>query len=79
MGIPYTWRNKTRNTPYELVYGKQVMFPIEFQVKTFKMAVKLGMDLLEAQKHRLEQLNKLDEIRQEVVQRTGLFQQQRAK
>eukprot|EP00253_Pinus_taeda_P011648 PITA_11648 len=49
-----TWRNTTAHTPYELVYGKQVLFPIEFQVKTFKMAVQLGMDLSEAQKHRLE-------------------------
>jgi len=37
------------------------------------------MDLSEAQKHRLEQLNELDEIRKEVVQRTGLVQQPRAK
>eukprot|EP00253_Pinus_taeda_P007145 PITA_07145 len=74
-----TWRNTTGHTPYELVYGKQVLFPIEFQVKTFKMEVKLGMDLSEAQKHRLEQLNELDEIRQEAFQRTGLVQQQRAK
>eukprot|EP00253_Pinus_taeda_P034685 PITA_34685 len=33
-----TWRNTTGNTPYELVYGKEVLLPIEFQVKTFKMA-----------------------------------------
>jgi len=58
-----TWRNTTGHTPYELVYGKQVIFPIEFQVKTFKMAVQLGTDLSEAQNHRLEQLNELDEIR----------------
>eukprot|EP00253_Pinus_taeda_P016303 PITA_16303 len=59
-----TWRNITGHTPYELVYGKEVLLPIEFQVKTFKMAVQLGMDLSEAQKHRLEQLNELDEVRQ---------------
>eukprot|EP00253_Pinus_taeda_P034401 PITA_34401 len=34
-----TWRNTTGHSPYELVYGKEVLFPIEFQVKTFKMAV----------------------------------------
>ena len=48
-----TWRNTTGHTPYELVYGKQVLFPIDFQVKRFKMAVQLGMDLSEAQQHRL--------------------------
>lgn len=67
------------HTPYELVYGKQAMFPIEFKIKTFKMAVQLGLDLLEAQKHRLEQLNELDEMRQDAVQRTSIVQQQRAK
>ena len=36
--------------PYELVYGKQVLLPVEFQVKTFRMAAQLGMDLDEAQK-----------------------------
>jgi len=43
------------------------------------MAVQLGLDLSEAQKHRLEQLNELDEIRQYAVQRTSLVQQQRSK
>ena len=45
-----TWRNTTGHTLYELVYGKQVLLPIEFQVKTFRMAAQLGMDLHEAQK-----------------------------
>jgi len=49
-----TWRNTTGHFPYELVYGKEVLLPIEFQVKTFKMAVQLGMNLSEAQKHRME-------------------------
>eukprot|EP00253_Pinus_taeda_P032804 PITA_32804 len=43
-----TWRNSTRNSPYELVYGKQVLLPIEFQIKTFRIAVQLGLDLSEA-------------------------------
>jgi len=55
------------------------MFPVEFQIKTFKMVVQLGLDLSEVQKHTLEQLNELDEIRQEAVQRTGIVQQQRDK
>eukprot|EP00253_Pinus_taeda_P007337 PITA_07337 len=74
-----TWRNATGHSPYELVYGKEVLLPIEFQVKTFKMAVQLGMDLSEAQKHRMEQLNELDEIRKEAILRTDLFQYKRAK
>lgn len=45
-----TWRNTVEHTSYELVYGKQVLFPIEFQIKTFKTTIKLGLDLSEAQK-----------------------------
>ena len=43
-----TWRNTTAHTPYELVYGKQVLLPFEFQVKAFHMVVQLDMDLEEA-------------------------------
>ena len=73
-----TWRNTTRNSPYEIVYGKQVLFPIEFQIRTLKTAVKLGHDFSKAQKHRMEKLNEFDEIRQDSVQNTSLFQQQRS-
>jgi hypothetical protein len=45
-----TWRNTTRHTPYELVYGKQVLLPIEFQVRTFHITAELGLNLDEAQK-----------------------------
>ena len=58
-----SWRNTIGHTPYELVYGKQVLLPIEFQVKTFRIAMQLGMDLDESQKQRILQLNELDEIR----------------
>jgi transposase InsO family protein len=34
-----TWRNTTEFTDYELVYGKQVLLLIEFQVKTFRIVV----------------------------------------
>jgi hypothetical protein len=74
-----TWRNTTGHTPYEMVYGKQVLLPIEFQVRTFRIAVELGLNLDEAQKQRVLQLNELDEIRQDVIQRTILFQNQRSK
>eukprot|EP00253_Pinus_taeda_P030398 PITA_30398 len=74
-----TWRNTTGHSPYELVYGKEFLFSIEFQVKTFKMEIQLRMDLSKAQKHRMEQLNELDEIRQEAILRIDLVQYQRAK
>ena len=58
-----TWRNTTRHTPYELVYEKQVLLTIEFQVNTFWTVAQLGLSLDEAHKHKLEQLKELDEIR----------------
>ena len=71
-----TWRNTIRHIPYELVYGKQLLLPIEFQVKTFGMATQLDMNFLEAQEQRMLQLNELDEVRQDVVQHTILVQEQ---
>jgi transposase InsO family protein len=45
-----TWRNTTSHTPYELAYGKKILLPIEFQIHTFRIAAKLGLNLDEAQK-----------------------------
>ena len=44
-----TWRNSTGHTPHQLVYRKQVLLLIEFQIKTFRSAVQLGLDLSKAQ------------------------------
>jgi hypothetical protein len=49
-------------TPYELVYGKHVVLPIEFEVKTLITMLQVGLDLSKAQKHHLNQINELDEI-----------------
>ena len=40
------------------------------------MDVQLGMDLEEAQKQQILQINELDEIRQDALQRTMLIQNQ---
>jgi hypothetical protein len=55
-----TWRNTTRFTPYELVYGKHVVLPIEFEIKTLRTTLQVGLDLSEAQQHRLNQINELE-------------------
>ena len=70
-----TWKNSTGFSPYQLVYGKQVLLPIEFQIHTFKLVVDLGMDLSEAQQERILQLNQLDEMRQAAVEHNILIQQ----
>jgi hypothetical protein len=61
------------------VYGKRVLLPIEFQVKTFRTTMQLGMDLDEVHKQRVMQLNELDEIKKDALQRTTLIQDQRDK
>ena len=71
------WKNSTGFTPYQLVYRKQVLLPIEFQIHTFKLAVDLGVELSEARRERIMELNQLDEMRQAAVEQTILVQQQR--
>ena len=56
-----TWRNTTGFSPYDLVYGKSVVFSIEFEIKTLKTTMKVNLDVTEAQKRRLNELNELDE------------------
>ena len=62
-----------------MVYGKTVVFPIEFKIKTLRMDMDVNLDAIEVQKSRLNQLNKLDEKRIAVVDQTTLIQQQRSK
>ena len=58
-----TWRNTTGYSPYQLVFGKEPIFPIEFKIQTLRTAQEIGLDLNEAQTNRLQQINELDEIR----------------
>lgn len=67
--------NKVLEAILTKTYGKKILLPIKFQIKTFRMAAQLGMDLSEAQKQRLLQLNELDEIRQDAIQHNILVQE----
>ena len=55
-----TWCNTTGFSPYDLVYGKSVVFPIEFEIKTLKRATEVNLDVTEAWKRTLNQLNELE-------------------
>eukprot|EP00253_Pinus_taeda_P028997 PITA_28997 len=71
---------KTRGySPYPLVFGKEPIFPIEFEIQTLRIAQEVGLDLNEAQINRLQQINELDEIWLSAFQHTALIQQQREK
>eukprot|EP00253_Pinus_taeda_P015897 PITA_15897 len=74
-----TWKNTTGFSPYQLVYGKEALLPIEFQIQTYRLAVKLGLDLTEAQQQRIMELNQLDEHHQQAIEHTTSVQQQRMK
>jgi hypothetical protein len=73
-----TWRNTTGFYPYELVYGKSVVFPVEFEIKTLRTALTANLDLTDAQTARLQQLNELEEKRLDAIQQTTVIQQQRS-
>ena len=55
------------------------IFPIEFEIKTLRTAWEMGLDLIEAQAKRLQQINELDEARLLALQHTAIVQQQWAK
>jgi hypothetical protein len=48
-----TWKNTTRFSPYELVYGKSVVFLVEFEIKNLRTALAINLDLTDAQTTRL--------------------------
>ena len=56
-----TWRNTIAFSPYELVYGKNPLFPIVFEIKTLRTTLQVDLDLSIAQTQRLNQLNELEE------------------
>ena len=74
-----TWRNIIGFSPYELVYGKSVDFPMEFQIKTLRSILVVNLDLTDAQTVRLQQLQELDEKSSDAIHQTTMIQQQRKK
>jgi len=58
------------------VFGKQPIFPIEFEIQTLRTTQEVGLDLTEAHINRLQQINEFDEIRLSALQNTALIEQQ---
>ncbi|XP_059070597.1 uncharacterized protein LOC131860231 [Cryptomeria japonica] len=71
-----TLKTTTGLTPYEMVYGKKVVLPIEFEIKTLCTALQVGLSLSDAQWAHLSQLHSLDELRQDVLFQTKIIQKQ---
>lgn len=74
-----TWKNTTGFSPYELVFGKNVVFPLEFEIKTLRTALAVNLDLTDAQTASLQQLQELDEKRLDAIHQTTMIQQQRTR
>jgi len=69
-----TWKKTTRFTPFDLVYGKLAMLPIEFDHKTLCTTLELNINLPATQQERLLHLTSLDEIRKTDLERKKIIQ-----
>ena len=68
-----TWRNNTGFSPYELVYGNNPFFPIEFEIKTLRTTLQVELDLSTTQTQKLNQLNELEEKWLAAIQQTKII------
>lgn len=66
-------------SPSELVYGKNQLFPIEFELKTLITTLQVNLDMTIAQKHRLNHINELDGKNLVAIYQAYTIQQKRAK
>ena len=69
------WLNTTGFSPYDLVYGKSIVFPIEFKIKTLNTAMEVNLDVTEAYRNRSNQLNELETKCIAAVDQATLIQQ----
>ncbi|KAL0453527.1 UNVERIFIED_CONTAM: hypothetical protein Slati_1330800 [Sesamum latifolium] len=69
-----TVRTPTQSTPYALVYGVEVVLPLEQQIPSTRIAIQEGLTEEENTRIRLEELEALDEKRLEAQQRLEYYQ-----
>ena len=67
MGIQHNLEDNLGFIPYELVYEKKVMFPIEFEIKTLRRVGDLSIYLSSTQRDKIQHINALDEYRQKAL------------
>jgi len=63
-----TYKIVTGYSPFHLAYGMEALLPIELEVMTLRTATTMKLPLDESQRHRLLQLNELDELQLKAYQ-----------
>lgn len=69
-----TWKSTIGFNPYESVYGKKPLLPIEFEIQPLRTTIEVGLDLTKIEKNKVLQLNELDEIRLDAFHKIELIQ-----
>ncbi|KAG9458214.1 hypothetical protein H6P81_002722 [Aristolochia fimbriata] len=69
-----SFRTPTQSSPYSLVYGTEVVLPLEVQLPSLCRAVREGLTTEECAQLRLAELESLDEQRLEAQQRLECYQ-----
>ena len=67
------YKTPVGTTPYRLVYGKTCHIPVELEHKTYWAIKATNLDMTLAGKHRLLQLNELEEIREDAYHNQKLY------
>ena len=69
-----TFRKPTQATPYSLVYGVEVVLPLERQIPSLMITIQEGLSNKDNVRLRLEELEALDEKRLETQQCLECYQ-----
>ena len=67
-------RTSTRATPYSLVYGMEVVLPIEVEIPSLRVLKEVELEEAEWVQVRYEQLNLIKERRMKVICHGQLYQ-----
>ena len=74
-----SFRTSTRATPYSLVYGMEVVLPIETEMGSLRVALEQQIPETEWAQARFDQLNLLDERRLRVIDHIQAYQRKMAR
>ena len=72
-------RTSTGATPYSLVYGMEVVLPIEVEILSLRVLMEVDLDEAEWVQSRYDQLNLIEEKRLTAICRGQLYQQRMKK